>query len=422
MMVDNSQSPVSIIPEDWKLIKLGELCEPSKTRINPLTSAVNYKCVELEHLSQETGKLLGYTDSSKLKSQKSVFEKNDILFGKLRPYLKKYFFADFNGVCSTEIWVLKAKKEIDKKWLYYLIQSDAVINKANQSTGTKMPRAEWKSVGDTLIPVPTSITEQNAIADALSDIDSLIQSLEKLIIKKQAIKQGALQELLTGKKRLPGFGDSVGYKQTELGRIPEDWLVTPIGELLDFKNGLNKEKSYFGKGTPIVNYMDVFENPAILKSDITGKVTVTEDEKRNYKVNQGDVFFTRTSEIVEEIGMSSVILEEIPNAVFSGFVLRGRPKNNLLDLNFKKYCFRSELVRKQIVSSSSYTTRALTNGRLLSKVLLPFPPTIKEQVNISSILFDMDAEITSLENKLQKYKKVKLGMMQNLLTGRIRLV
>ena len=90
-----------------------------------------------------------------------------------------------------------------------------------------------------------------------------------------------------------------GYKQTEVGVIPEDWVIIPIGKLLEFKNGLNKAKDFFGKGTPIVNYMDVLENPGITIADINGKVTVNGDEKRAYQVKQGDVFFTRTSETVD---------------------------------------------------------------------------------------------------------------------------
>ena len=213
-----------------------------------------------------------------------------------------------------------------------------------------------------------------------------------------------------------------GYKQTEVGVIPEEWTATPIGKLLEFKNGLNKAKGFFGKGTHIVNYMDVFEYPGLSISDIIGKVTVNGDEKRNYQVKQGDVFFTRTSETVEEIGMSSVMLEEIQDAVYSGFVLRGRPKNNILGLHFKKYCFRSEIVRKQITSTSSYTTRALTNGRLLSKIFLPLPPTLAEQTAIAPALYDFDALIKLLEKIMAKKRAIKRGALQELITGKKRLL
>jgi type I restriction enzyme S subunit len=206
-----------------------------------------------------------------------------------------------------------------------------------------------------------------------------------------------------------------GYKQTEVGVIPEDWNVIPIGKIFEFKNGLNKAKGYFGKGTPIVNYMDVFNNPGLFKQDVDGKVTLTVDEIRNYQVKKGDVFFTRTSETVDEIGMSSVLLENITDAVFSGFVLRGRPKNDILDLLYKQYCFGSKEVRKQICSTSSYTTRALTNGKLLSNVYIAVPPTKAEQTAITAALSDGDALIQSLEKLIAKKRLIKQGAMQELL-------
>lgn len=212
-----------------------------------------------------------------------------------------------------------------------------------------------------------------------------------------------------------------GYKKTEAGIIPEDWEAEPIGNFFEFKNGLNKAKEFFGKGTPIVNYMDVFSNSGFLCSDIEGKVTLTSDEIRNYQVRKGDVFFTRTSETVDEIGMSSVMLEDIKDAVFSGFVLRGRPKNGNLHLLYKKYCFRFEKVRKQICSTSSYTTRALTNGRLLSKVFIAVPPDKAEQKSIATVLSDIDKLITNLDELLVKKRNVKQGTMQELLAGKKRL-
>jgi len=208
-----------------------------------------------------------------------------------------------------------------------------------------------------------------------------------------------------------------GYKQTEVGVIPEDWSSIPLSDLLTFKNGLNKAKQYFGTGTPIVNYMDVYQNPGLTTEKIAGKVTVTRDEKNNYSAKVGDVFFTRTSETVDEIGISAVLLEEVADAVFSGFVLRGRPISDNLELEFKKYCFRQKNVRKQIISTSSYTTRALTNGRLLSKVFLPVPPTKAEQEAIATTLSDTDALIESLDQLISKKRHIKKGAMQELLIG-----
>jgi type I restriction enzyme S subunit len=211
-----------------------------------------------------------------------------------------------------------------------------------------------------------------------------------------------------------------GYKQTEVGVIPEDWSLVTLGSIFNFKNGLNKEKHYFGYGTPIVNYMDVYESGGIHCSSVKGLVCVTPVEKKNYSAKRGDVFFTRTSETVEEIGLASVLLDDLRNAVFSGFVLRARQLKETFVPLFMKYCFRHELARKQIQSTASYTTRALTNGNLLSNVYVTVPSK-KEQTAIANALSDVDALISELEKLIAKKQAIKTATMQQLLTGRTRL-
>lgn len=211
------------------------------------------------------------------------------------------------------------------------------------------------------------------------------------------------------------------FKESEVGPIPDDWQVVPIGKLLKFKNGLNKAKRFFGYGTPIINYMDVFSHPGLREIHIAGLVDVSNKEIENFSARKGDVFFTRTSETLDEIGVASVLLEDIPDAVFSGFVLRGRPVDDSLADDFKKYCFASIPVRRQIVSKGTYTTRALTNGRVLSSVLIPLPPTKVEQQAIADALSDTDALIRSLEKLIEKKRLIKQGAMQELLSGRRRL-
>lgn len=205
-----------------------------------------------------------------------------------------------------------------------------------------------------------------------------------------------------------------GYKETVVGIIPIDWDVVKIGDFIVFKNGLNKEKKFFGYGTPIINYMDVFNFRGLTSTDILGKVSLNKSEINTYLAKKGDVFFTRTSETVEEIGMSSVLLEDSLETVFSGFVLRGREYSNKLENEFKKYCFSEQSVRSQIISTASYTTRALTNGRLLSQVYVKVPP-LPEQTAIANALSDMDALITQTEKLIEKKKAIKQGVMQELL-------
>ena len=211
-----------------------------------------------------------------------------------------------------------------------------------------------------------------------------------------------------------------GYKRTEVGVIPEEWNTCTMGDLFAFKNGLNKAKRFFGVGTPIVNYMDVFERSGLTADNLVGRVTLTPDEIRNYQVRMGDVFFTRTSETVEEIGVASVMLDDPCDTVFSGFILRARPRYGHLNDTYKQYCFAVRSVRSQIVSNATYTTRALTNGNSLSGVHIAVPP-IPEQLAIAAALSDVDELIGSLEALIAKKRDIKQASMQQLLTGRTRL-
>lgn len=210
------------------------------------------------------------------------------------------------------------------------------------------------------------------------------------------------------------------FQNTEIGLIPEDWRIVPLGQLFDFKNGLNKGKEFFGFGTPIINFTDVFNNPQMYQSTIKGLVSVSSKDIKSCNAHKGDVFFTRTSETPEEVGMSSVLLDELDSAVFSGFVLRARPKTDLLNSEYSGLCLRSNTIRQQIIKSATYTTRALTSGAKLSDVLLPLP-TLDEQRKIAKALSDIDGLIDSLSKLIDKKKNIKIGTMQQLLTGEKRL-
>ena len=200
----------------------------------------------------------------------------------------------------------------------------------------------------------------------------------------------------------------------------KQWDTATIGDFLEFKNGLNKGKEFFGYGTPIVNYTDVYKKRGLKKGDIRGRVCLTPDEIHRFDVRKNDVFFTRTSETPDEIGMSSVLLENVENGVFSGFVLRGRPKNDMFVPEYCKYCFSTEAVRNAIITGCTYTTRALTNGKQLSAIEIPVPSK-PEQEAIAAALTDIDALIANLEKLIVKKKAIKQGAMQELLTGKRRL-
>lgn len=210
------------------------------------------------------------------------------------------------------------------------------------------------------------------------------------------------------------------FKYTEVGRIPEDWDIILLGDIFEFKNGLNASKDCFGFGSPIINYTDVYRQEPLGHSNIKGKVSLSKSDIKRFQVHKNDVFFTRTSETPEEVGYSSVLLEDIEDCVFSGFVLRARPKKQVLAPKYCIYCFSTKQVRNAIINSCTYTTRALTNGKVLSAIHISLPP-IEEQRRIASALTSIDNLIDSLDRLIAKKRDIKQGAMQQLLSGKKRL-
>ena len=203
------------------------------------------------------------------------------------------------------------------------------------------------------------------------------------------------------KLRFPGF--------------TEDWEQRKLGDFYTFKNGLNKEKVYFGYGDSIVNFTDVFHNRQIYFSTLKGKVFVNKKELENFKVKEGDLFFTRTSETIDEIGFPAVVMEPMERVVFSGFVLRGRAeKNDPLVNIFKSYIFFTDNFRSEMKKKSSMTTRALTSGTALKEMYFSYPKDLEEQTKIGEILLRLDNVITLHQRKLDNLKLKKKALLQKL--------
>lgn len=188
---------------EWRTRRLGECVRIRGDRVSSSKASDDTLCVELEDIEQATGRLLNRELARSVSAAKYVFESGDVLFGRLRPYLRKWWYADRHGVCSTEIWPLVSDPlKADNRFIYWLIQADTLYEAAQVSYGTHMPRADWKVVSEVPLPLPP-LAEQRAVATVLTDMDDEIAALERRLDKTRAVKQGMMQQLLTGSIRLP---------------------------------------------------------------------------------------------------------------------------------------------------------------------------------------------------------------------------
>lgn len=192
--------------EIWETRKLGEIVSIRNQRILPSCVAPDTLCIELDHIGSANGRLVTYQTASFSTSTKQCFFVGDVLFGRLRSYLRKFWHADRDGICTTEIWPLMGNSEqIESRFLYLMVQTNRFIEAAGISYGTHMPRADWNVIQNFQIRLP-SITEQCAIAATLSDMDAEIAALERRRDKTCTLKQGMMQQLLTGRVRLVETG------------------------------------------------------------------------------------------------------------------------------------------------------------------------------------------------------------------------
>lgn len=205
----------------------------------------------------------------------------------------------------------------------------------------------------------------------------------------------------------------------DLTAVPAGWNKFTLGELFEFSNGVNADKSAYGAGIPFINVLDVIENEALTEAAIPGRIKLSPSLAARYQVRYGDVLLNRTSETQDEVALASVYLGDFP-VVFGGFVFRARPKTNNLDAGYSKYVLRVSRVREQIVARGQGGIRANIGQRDLKTVHVSLPP-IDEQRTIAATLSEVDELIAALERMIIKKRALKQGMMQQLLTGKTRL-
>jgi len=400
------QTEVGVIPEDWEVSTVGREFE---IKLGKMVDAEKNVGVPKPYLGNKTVQW-GRIDVSDLPT--IPLSRGDIERFRLRK--GDLLVCEGGEVGRAAIWDAQIEECYYQKALHRLRPLRAfnaqlmvallrhwsdkglLANYVTQTSIAHLPREKLLEVPMPLPPLP----EQRAIAEALSDADALIESLEQLIAKKRLIKQGAMQELLTGKRRLPGFSG--------------EWVVKRFGDVVDkFVNG----------GTPSTQHPEYWTGqiPWITGADISNQRVseirryITEDAVRNSSTNvveKGNLL------LVSRTGVGKLAIAPFAVAISQDFTgVYVRQDRMIPEFLFRYFDYNSEVLRCQNQGTS---IQGITRETLAS---IPIPvPQLAEQTAIAAILSDMDAEIAALEAKLVKARQVKQGMMQELLTGRIRLV
>jgi type I restriction enzyme S subunit len=409
------QTEVGVIPEDWLIHGFNALaCIPSgqvDPKQEPFRSMV---LVAPDHIESGSGRLLKKETAAVQKaiSGKYLFAPGDVLYSKIRPYLRKATIAEFAGLCSADMYPLRPSGRTCAGFLLGVILGHRFSKYAESvSVRSGMPKINRDELSTFYTAIPPTLTEQEAIAGALSDADAWIESLEQLIAKKRQIKQGAMQELLTGKRRLPGFSGK--------------WEKCSVGDVI--------EKAFCGP-SPTCEERNIHgEEWGVLKTtamtwehgwDWTKHKRLPEHywNQPEIEVHTGDVVVTKAGPR-HRVGVAAFVNYVPDRILVSGKMIGLRP-NTKRALGFMLAAAISAPSSQKFLDQRT-TGMAESQVNFENGVLIGTPiclPSISEQHAIGSTLSDMDAEIDSLESKLAKAREVKQGIMKELLTGRIRLV
>lgn len=434
--VGYKQTEVGIIPEDWELKSIGELAKVYRgASPRPIDDPKWF----------DRNSSIGWLRISDVSNAKKYLFNTSQSLSNLG-VLKSRFVPAGNlvmSICATVGKPIITKKDLcihdgfvvfnslvpNQEYMYYSLEKlEGSWSKKGQ-TGSQM-NLNTTLINNVIIPIPP-LKEQIAIAEALSDVDSLLVSLEKLIEKKRAIKTGTMQQLLTGKKRLPTFaqredGTPKGYKTTELGEIPEDWEVVSFDSILEkFQNGYAFSASkYAATGIPIITMSQI---------GLSGKFQfdlhnvnywdfASSSDLKDFEVHYGDLLIAMTDvtpdkNLIGQMAISSYNDTALLNQRVG--IIRCNP--DLIQKQFLFYLSSMPIWKQYCKNVASLGVQANIGVKDIKRAKIVLP-SLKEQTAIAEILSDMDAEIEALEAKRTKTEEIKQGMMQELLTGRTRLI
>ncbi|MDH1884043.1 restriction endonuclease subunit S [Empedobacter sp. GD03797] len=382
------------IPTDWEVKEFFSFTNLSKEKYTPNVNE-DYRCLELEHFEQETGTINGWVNSSNQKSTKNKFRKGDVLFGKLRPYLRKFWLAEFDGVCSSEVWVLNSNQQFcSNEFLFRLMQTDSFISVSNISSGSKMPRADWSYVSQFPFPLPP-LPEQQKIAEVLSTWDKAIQETDAIIKKLEARNKALANKLFE----------------------ENNWQINKLSDLFERITDKNKE------GNTTVTTISA-KHGFILQEDFFNKTVASKDLSNYYLINKGDFCYNKSYSKDYDWGVVKR-LNDFEKAVVTTLYICFRFKDTSQNSDFWELYFENKILDKGLSKVAQEGGRAhgllnVTSGDFFGiKVKVP---SLDEQNAIAEILNTANQEVKQYQQKLEALKLQKKGLMQQLLTGKVRTV
>lgn len=375
--------------------RFGDVVSIKSNKFDPLKSTEKLPCIELEHLSQVTGEILGSTYSNEIVSQKNRFYVGNVLFSKLRPYLRKYACPNFNGVCSSEIWVMKPEKELNAKFLFQYVQTSKFIYEANKSSGSKMPRSEWSLIFELPFAFP-NLEEQQKIANFLASVDSRISQLTEKHRLLNEYKKGAMQQLFSQQLR---FKDRAGNAFPEWETYALKNVLALQSDSLNMQDDTSYELITVKRGFGGVVSRGFFKGRDVL---VKNQFTIHENE-----------FVISKRQIVH--GACGLVPKALEGAIVSNEYNVFRPVESRLDIDYFNRLVITPFMRKAffINSDGVHIEKLLfkTQSWLKTKVNLP---CLAEQQKIAQFLQSIDNKIAAVAEQIEQTKQFKKGLLQQM--------
>lgn len=423
------QTEIGLIPDDWEVKSLGEVATivgggtPSTLNSAYWNGDIQwFTPAELSDSKKYVSKSeRTITERGLKESSAKLLPKGTVL---LTTRASIGITAILENPASTNqgFQSLIAKNNCCSEFLYYVIPliKDEMLSRASGSTFAEISAKKLSTITFQLPPLP----EQQRIAKALSDVDALISTTEKLIQKKKNIKQGSMQELLTGKKRLPGFAKSTNYKQSELGLIPEDWEVKSLGDIFSIKHGYGFEGQFFSSE----NNQHIVVTPGNFKLEGGFQkqkqpiyYTGTYPDEFKLKPNDLIIMMTDLSKNSDTLGNPAIVPDDGNDYLHNQRIGLIQIHNDSFVKDYIYLLLCTKEYHEAVVATAAGSTVKHTSPKRIYSINLIVSTSKEEQSAIANVLSSMDKEIETLNTKLEKYRNLKTAMMQQLLTGKIRL-